>query len=84
MTLTNALWVVAATCSFIAAAFFLRFWRSSRDAFFALFTVAFVVLGAHWALLGMISPAEQRPLHHVFRLVGFLFIIVAVLLKNRK
>ena len=64
----------------VVAVFFLRFWRDSRDALFACFSAAFTLLAIGRALLGVIHPAEVL---YVIRLIAFLLIIAAVVIKNR-
>lgn len=75
--------MLAAAC-FVAALFFAKFWRSTRDAFFALFAGAFGSLGLCWTVLALTDPrAESRPYVYLLRLVGFLLILVAIVQKNR-
>ena len=70
--------------SFVAALFFLRFYRQTRDALFAYFGAAFGLLGVHWLALGLAGPAEEaRVYFYVARLLAFLLIIVAIVQKNR-
>ena len=72
------------TCGFfLAALFFLRFWRRSKDRLFAAFAGAFALLGIAQALpivLG-ISGESQAPIY-LLRLAAFGLIIWAVLRKN--
>jgi hypothetical protein len=76
---------VAATAAWISAAIFLRYWRQSRDALFALFAVAFTLLGVSWAILSMVTPlGDASPYVHGLRLLAFLLIIAAVVAKNRE
>lgn len=73
-----------AMASLVAALFFLRFWRQTRDSFFMLFSLAFAV-----DAVARFSPAvshlsdESEPLYYLPRLVTFVLIIVAVIRKNR-
>ena len=67
----------------VAALFFLRFWRRTRDGLFAAFAAAFVLLAANQAapiLFGI--PDEALGGVYLLRLAGFLMIILAVLRKN--
>ncbi len=69
----------------VAAAFFFRFWRSTKDRLFLFFAGAFLTLSVDWAALALTNPmAETR--HYVFaiRLFAFLLIIVGIVEKNRK
>ena len=75
---------VAATAAWISAMLFLRYWRESRDILFALFALAFMLLGLSWALLSIFNPVgDASPFIYGLRLVAFLLIIAAVIQKNR-
>ena len=79
-----ALLGAVAMASFVAALFFLRFWRQTRDSFFLFFSLAFGVDGIMRLLLGVMNvSAEQEPLFYLARLVTFGLIIVAIIQKNR-
>ena len=68
--------------SLCIALFFLRFWRATSDRLFALFSFAFCLLGANWALAslgGLLSPHA-----HAFRFLAFAVIALAVIDKNRR
>lgn len=70
--------------AYASGLFFLRFWRESRDALFAFFGAAFVLLGLSWTLLALSAPAEDtRPYIYGLRLVAFVLIILGTVLKNR-
>ncbi len=76
---------VLSTLSLVCALFFLRYWRSSHDRFFAFFTVAFCALGANWALLvGRDPDDEYAPYYYLLRLLAFLLILLAIVDKNRR
>lgn len=67
------------------AVFFLRFWRSSRDRLFAMFSSAFFVLAVQRLAIAL----TQEPLEHLaplylMRLAAFIVIIVAIIDKNRR
>jgi hypothetical protein len=64
------------------ALFFLRYWRASRDRLFALFSLAFCLLGASWALASLGGPLA--PHAHFFRFLAFVVIALAVIDKNRR
>ena len=75
----------AVTLGFLVAAlFFVRFWRRTRDTLFSAFAAAFFLLGLNQALLvvGHI-PVEERSWIYVLRLAAFLIIILAIANKNR-
>lgn len=68
----------------VAALFFLRFWRDSRDRLFAIFAAAFVLLALQRLLLALeISPMEDAVWSYVIRLLAFLLILFAIIDKNR-
>ena len=64
------------------ALFFLRFWRATSERLFALFSLAFCLLAANWALASLGGPL--KPNAHVFRFLAFVVIALAVLDKNRR
>jgi hypothetical protein len=64
------------------ALFFLRYWRATNERLFALFSAAFCLLGANWALATLGGPlAPHAPL---FRFLAFVVIALAVIDKNRR
>lgn len=62
--------------------FFLRFWRSTRERLFLLFSAAFWLLALHW-MLASLWPSLTGPAH-VLRFIAFALIALAVLDKNRQ
>jgi hypothetical protein len=71
--------------SFTIGLFFLRYWRSSGDRFFAFFAIAFWALGANWLLKVGRDPADEYlPYFYLLRLVAFLLIAAAIVDKNRR
>lgn len=69
----------------VAALFFLRFWRDTRDALFLSFCVSFLLLGAAQAVLELGGiPDEQRAWVFVLRLAAFAIILAAIIRKNRE
>ena len=73
----------AAMASLVAALFFLRFWRQSRDSLFLWFSVAFGLDAATRLLLGLghISD-EHQPFFYLARLATFVVIMFAIVQKN--
>jgi hypothetical protein len=68
----------------VAALFFLRFWKETKDRLFALFAVAFAVLGVNRILLTYFAePHEARTLLYLVRLLAYLVILAAIVDKNR-
>lgn len=69
--------------SIIAAVFFLKFWRRTRDSLFLAFAAAFVLMAINQAgpvLLGI--PSEEASDMYLFRAAAFVVIIFAILRKN--
>ena len=70
---------------FIAALFFLRFWRQTGDSLFASFASAFALLGIGQSLLTLGGfPVEERSWIYLIRLSAFLLILFAIYRKNRE
>jgi hypothetical protein len=71
----------------VAGLFFLRFWRKTGDRFFALFAIAFWILGINRfaMVLAQWYGHELTEHHFVYwvRFVAYLVILVAILDKNR-
>ena len=66
------------------AVFFVRFWRSTGDRFFALFALAFATFAANrFVLLFLDEGDEARTAVYVVRMLAFLLIIAAIVDKNR-
>jgi hypothetical protein len=62
-----------------------RYWRETRDPLFVQFALAFALLGASWAILSVVNPiGDASPYVYGLRLIAFLLIIVAVVVKNRE
>ena len=72
--------VMAAT---IAGTFFLRFWRRTRDRLFAIFAVAFWLMGLNWLLLALFAGDEIHSAVYAIRLLAFVLILLAIIDKNR-
>ncbi len=68
---------------FVTALFFLRFWRKTRDRLFAIFAIAFSLLGANWLLLAFTEQDEINTWYYAVRLVAFVLILFAIIDKNR-
>jgi hypothetical protein len=75
-----------AMASLVAALFFFRFWRKTRDRFFLLFALAFLVDSLHRAVLGAVGnlAAESEPFFYLVRLVVFGLILAAIVDKNTR
>ena len=67
----------------VAACFFFRFWHSSRDWFFAVCGLFFVLLAVNHAAFVLVeTPREDQGWIYLFRLAGFLFLLAAIVIKN--
>ncbi len=68
----------------VAALFFLRFWRSSRDRLFGFFAASFFLLFLQRVALALASDlVGNAAWYYVVRLLAFSLIIVAIADKNR-
>ncbi|HUG66489.1 MAG TPA: DUF5985 family protein [Pirellulaceae bacterium] len=73
-----------ALASWIAAIFFMRFWRDTGDRLFALFSVAFILLGITRLGLAMQNEQLEAQTHWYWvRLAAFILILLAIADKNR-
>ena len=69
----------------VAAVFFLRFWRETRDRLFLIFSLAFWILGIQRLALALSSVAgEDQTWLYLLRLLGFVLILAAIVDKNRE
>lgn len=72
-----------AALSLVAALFFLRFWRSSRDKFFLWFAISFGIEGLNRLAMALMRQAnEDTPVHYAVRLLSYLLILYAIVSKN--
>jgi len=70
----------------VAALFFLRFWKDTRDRLFALFSASFLMLAVQRAALTLVAQQGETPVTTVLygvRLLAFLLILAAIVDKNR-
>ncbi|WP_334189020.1 DUF5985 family protein [Noviherbaspirillum sp.] len=73
-----------AMASMVAALFFLRFWRSTRDRFFLFFALSFLIEGLNRVLLVPNSiSSEDVPEYYLVRLLSYALILFAIWDKNR-
>jgi uncharacterized membrane protein HdeD (DUF308 family) len=76
---------VIVTASLVAAAFFWRFWRQTRDSLFLTFAVVFLIEGVNrMAFLLVDKPNEGSPAIYLVRLLAFLLLLGAIVAKNRR
>jgi hypothetical protein len=70
--------------SLLAALYFLRFWRQTRDRFFLYFALSFAIEGCNRIALGLVPHAdENEPLFYGVRLLAYGLILLAIWQKNR-
>ncbi|HKF47344.1 MAG TPA: DUF5985 family protein [Terracidiphilus sp.] len=70
-------------CSFIAALYFLRFWKSTRDPLFLAFSLFFAIQGINYgSLLAVEHPNEGNFWHTVIRFVAVAGLLAAMVWKN--
>jgi uncharacterized membrane protein HdeD (DUF308 family) len=75
---------VIVTASLASGAFFLRYWRRTRDTLFLAFGAAFIIEGINRSFFLFIDrPNEGSPAIYVVRLLAFLIILAAIVRKNR-
>jgi O-antigen/teichoic acid export membrane protein len=73
-----------AAAAFVAALYFLKFWRRSADRLFALFAAAFGLLAVNAVALGLPHPVgEFEVAAYLVRLAAFILILIAIFDKNR-
>ena len=74
-----------AMANVVLALFFLRSWKQTQDSFFLFFALSFLVEGLNRAALGLSpNPNEGRPAFYIIRFCSYVFILVAIVMKNRK
>lgn len=79
------MWGFLAMASLMAAMFFWRFWRSTRDRLFVLFSAAFLLMALQWTASALSGTDEvDHPYPLLLRVGAFLCIMLAVLDKNRR
>jgi hypothetical protein len=74
---------IAAT-SFAIGLFFLKYWRSSRDRFYLLFSASFLIEAVNRAAIGAIGVGENEHLHYGVRFLAYGLIVIAIWDKNRR
>ncbi len=75
---------IIVTASLAASAFFLKFWKQTRDKLFLGFSAAFAIEGCNRvAFLFVDHPDEGSPLIYTVRLFSYLLILAAIVNKNR-
>jgi hypothetical protein len=71
--------------SAVAALYFLRFWRSTRDTFFLYFALSFGIEALNRVALGVVgAESELEPVFYCVRIVAYGLIVLAILQKNAR
>ncbi|HEY0819075.1 MAG TPA: DUF5985 family protein [Rhizobacter sp.] len=73
-----------AASSFAISLFFLKYWRSSRDRFYLLFSASFLIEAVNRAALGLIGASEHELVHYAIRCLAYSLIVIAIWDKNRR
>ena len=73
-----------AAASLVIALFFLRFWRSTHDAFFLFFALSFALESASRAVSAVLQLSDDAPLVYGTRVIAYGLIIIAIWQKNRR
>jgi peptidoglycan/LPS O-acetylase OafA/YrhL len=69
----------------VAALFFLRYWKRTRERLFGAFAIALLLLAIQRALLAAdLAIVEDRTWYYVLRLAAFVLILLAIVDKNRE
>jgi hypothetical protein len=79
--ISGAIMMAWASCGL----FFFRFWKATRERFFAFFGLAFSMLAIERLVLAFFVSldSEFRPYVYLIRALAFVLIIIAVFEKNR-
>jgi len=76
---------IIATASIVASAYFLKFWRQTRDPLFLSFACAFLIEGINrTCFLFVESPESGSVILYSVRLASYLVILGGIAYKNRK
>ena len=68
----------------VSGLFFLRFWRKTKDRFFAFFAASFWLMALHrLVVLALRDHNEHLVAAYLIRLLAFVLILVAIVDKNR-
>lgn len=76
---------IIATLSLVAAIFFLRFWKRTGDFLFMAFAIMFAAEAVTRTIMAVKGiPDTGYSWVYVERLLEYLFLLVAILMKNRR
>jgi uncharacterized membrane protein HdeD (DUF308 family) len=75
---------IIVACSLTAGAFFIKFWRQTRDTLFLAFAASFIVEGLNRTMILFVDePNLGHPVIYLVRLLSYLLILIAIINKNR-
>lgn len=75
---------VIVTASLTVGAYFLKFWRKTRDVLFLGFAAAFIIESINrLGFLFLEQPSNGTPFVYTVRLFSYLLILAAIVQKNR-
>ncbi len=67
----------------VSGAYFLRFWRKTRDRLFLNFAFAFWLLAINQTVVSTLGAADERSGYaYILRVLGFTLILLAIVDKN--
>lgn len=67
----------------VAALFFFRFWRRTKDSLFANFSIAFLLFASgQFGSIWFDGPHDDNTWIFLLRLAGFVLLLVAIVRKN--
>jgi hypothetical protein len=82
-TLADFLAGAVAMAYLVAALYFLKFWRRTKEKFFLSFAAAFALLAANQTVVVFLGPADERSGYaYVLRVVGFMLILGSIAGRN--
>lgn len=87
MSALTAQFLLGAICmgEVVVAAYFLRFWRSTRDRLFLFFTATFLLEAVSRAVLAFSAhPREGDPQLYILRCIAYGLILIGIWDKNRR
>jgi len=67
-----------------AGLFFARFYRTTRDRLFALFSISFSLLAINQLAFAVLGDRDEQVAIYVLRFVAFALILGAIVDKNRR
>lgn len=75
---------VVVTASAVVGAYFLKFWRQTRDTLFLAFAIAFLIEAVNRSVFLFLSnPNEGSPIVYGVRLLSYALMLGAIINKNR-